>query len=118
LGEIIVELEDIVASEGRENPDFNGTLSFINVHGGYDLPEKGRIPAALKSVYTELQLPWEPQAFRSHSDANLLWASGTKPIILGPGRLEQAHSPEEFVSFEQVLLASRIYYGLLASLCE
>lgn len=118
LGEIIVELEDIVASEGRENPDFNGTLSFINVHGGYDLPEKGRIPDALKSVYTELQLPWEPQAFRSHSDANLLWASGIKPIILGPGRLEQAHSPEEFVSFEQVLLASKIYYGLLASLCE
>ncbi len=26
-----------------------------------------------------------------------------KPIILGPGSLEQAHSPDESVSFEQVL---------------
>jgi len=118
LGEIIMELEDIVAGEGRENPDFNGTLSFINVHGGYDLPEKGQIPETLKKVYAELQLPWQPQAFRSHSDANLLWASGTKPVILGPGGLEQAHSPDEFVSFEQVLLASKVYYGLLAALTE
>lgn len=115
-GEIIVELEDIVAGEARENPDFNGTLSFINVHGGYDLPEKGHIPKTLKKVYAELQMPWQPQAFRSHSDANLLWASGTKPVILGPGGLEQAHSPDEFVSFEQVLLASKVYYGLLAAL--
>ena len=116
LGEIMVELEEFVVRERQESPDFNGTLSFTNVHAGYELPEKGHFVEKLKAAYVEQQLPWEPQAFRSHSDANLLWAAGIKPIILGPGTLDQAHSPEESVSFEQVLAASKVYHTLLDSL--
>ncbi|MFZ2446142.1 MAG: M20/M25/M40 family metallo-hydrolase [Syntrophobacteraceae bacterium] len=118
LGEIIMEIEEILVNGRRESPDFNGALSFSNVHAGYELPEKGRFAEVLKRVYAERRLPWEPQDFRSHSDANLLWAAGTKPIILGPGSLEQAHSPDESVSFEQVLLASKVYHDLIASLCD
>lgn len=117
-GEIIMELEDILVSERRENPDFNGSLSFNNVHSGYELPEKGHFIETLKRVYADRELPWEPQAFRSHSDANLLWEAGIKPIILGPGSLEKAHSPDESVSFEQVLLASELFYSLILSMCD
>ncbi|MEN6437925.1 MAG: M20/M25/M40 family metallo-hydrolase [Syntrophobacter sp.] len=115
-GEIIMELEEILISEKQESPDFSGSLSFNNVHAGYVLPEKGSFVEVLKKVYSEQQLPWEPQAFRSHSDANLLWAAGTKPIILGPGRLEQAHSPDESITFDQVLLASKVYFSMLRAM--
>ncbi|MHC1726465.1 MAG: M20 family metallopeptidase [Syntrophobacteraceae bacterium] len=118
LGEIIMELEDIPLKERKESPDFNGSLSFTNVHAGYELPEKGFFIEKLKHEYAGRQLPWAPRAFPSHSDANLLWAAGIKPIILGPGRLEQAHSPDESISFQQVLLASELYYSLMSSLCE
>lgn len=118
MGEVLMELEDILMMERQESPAFDGSITFLNVHSGYELPEKGQVVEALKRVYTEQQLPWEPQAFRSHSDANLLWAAGIKPIILGPGTLEKAHSPDESVSFEQVLSASRVYYGLLEALCD
>lgn len=118
MGEIIVELEEIVANERQENPDFRGSISFMNVHAGYALPEKGRMVKKLRDAYSGEPLPWEPRAFPSHSDANLLWAAGIKPVILGPGSLERAHSPDESVSFEQVLIASRVYYKLLVSLCE
>ncbi len=118
LGEIIMEFEEILDSERRENPEFNGSLNFDNVHSGYELPEKGQFIEALKRVYEDCQLPWEPQAFRSHSDANLLWEAGIKPIILGPGSLEQAHSPDESVPFHQVLLASEMYYNLIVSMCD
>jgi acetylornithine deacetylase/succinyl-diaminopimelate desuccinylase-like protein len=30
-------------------------------------------------------------------------------IILGPGRLEQAHSPQESVQFNQVVQAAQVY---------
>jgi acetylornithine deacetylase len=88
----------------------------VSVHSGYELPHKGELAEKLKRVYLERGLSWEPRAFRSHSDANLLWASGIKPVILGPGSLEQAHSSHESVSFEQVATASDIYYDLIASL--
>ncbi len=118
LGEIIMELEDLIANEKKESADFNGSLSFINVHAGYELPEKGLLIEKLKGVYAGQNLQWEPHAFRSHSDANLLWASGIKPIILGPGSLEKAHSPDESVSFAQVLSAFDVYCDLLTSMSE
>jgi acetylornithine deacetylase len=51
--------------------------------------------------------------FRSHSDGNLFYEAGVKPLLLGPGELEVAHTPEEQTNFTQVLEAARIY----ASLC-
>ena len=71
---------------------------------------------ALKAVYARRSVPLECQAFRSHSDANELWAAGVKPLLLGPGQLEKAHAHEESVSFGQVRLAAEIYLELLASL--
>ena len=35
---------------------------------------------------------------------------GVKPIVLGCGELEKAHSPEESISFPQVLAIAEIYY--------
>jgi acetylornithine deacetylase len=51
-------------------------------------------------------------AFRSHSDGNLFFAAGTKPLILGPGSLETAHTPDEQVVFAEVTAAARIYAAL------
>lgn len=116
IGEITLELEQILIQERLENPDFDGTLRFATIHAGYELPDKWPMVEALKDVYAKRSLPWQPQAFRSHSDANLLWAAGMKPILLGSGQLEKAHAPDESVSFEQVLTAARLYLDLLISL--
>jgi acetylornithine deacetylase len=51
-------------------------------------------------------------AFRSHSDGNLFFAAGVRPLILGPGSLETAHTPDERVAFEEVSAAARIYAAL------
>jgi acetylornithine deacetylase len=118
LGEITLEIEEIMERERSENQGFSGSLRFTTIHTGYELPEKGSMFKALKSTFEKHSLPWEPQAFPSHSDANLLWAAGVKPILLGPGQLELAHAPDEAVSFQEVLLASRIYLDLLVSLSE
>jgi acetylornithine deacetylase len=116
LGEITLEIEEILMRERQENPDFNGTLRFTTIHAGYELPEKGPLVQSLKEIYARHSLPWKPEAFRSHSDANLLWAAGVKPILMGPGQLEKAHARDEDVSFEQVLTACEIYYDLLVSI--
>ena len=51
-------------------------------------------------------------AFRSHSDGNLFFAAGVNPLILGPGSLETAHTPDERVVFDEVSGAARIYAAL------
>ena len=70
----------------------------------------------LRETFKKVSLSWEPQDFRSHSDGNVLWASGVDPIILGPGSLDAAHTPQESVSFEQVVNAAQLYLNFALSL--
>ena len=58
---------------------------------------------------------FEPTAFRSHSDANLLWNAGIRPLVLGPGQLEKAHTSDESISFSEVASAAEIYIALARS---
>lgn len=116
IGTIATELEEIMLREREENPRLDAELRIVTIDDGYELPEKGRMVDALKAVYTRRSLPWEPQSFQSHSDANQLWAAGVKTILLGPGKLEMAHAPEESVSFQQICLATQLYLDLLMNI--
>lgn len=69
----------------------------------------------LPSVFDGHGLPWKPGPFPSHSDANRLWAVGTKPILLGCGRLCEAHTPGESIAFDPVRRAAEIYFDTVAA---
>jgi len=109
VSEICLEIEELVSRERLAVPSIEASVHFTTVHGGYELPERGRVIEALKACFAECAMAWEPLAFPSHSDANQLWTAGVKPIILGCGKLEKAHSPDEEVSFQQVLGAAELY---------
>ena len=110
VSEISLEIEELLSKERHASPSVESSVHFTLVHSGYELPERGPVIEALKATFSEQSLSWEPLAFPSHSDANQLWTAGVKPIILGCGRLEKAHSPDEEVSFEQVLGAAELYF--------
>jgi acetylornithine deacetylase len=112
IGDIMMELEGLLAKAQEEDPGLDATLRFDTIDSGYVLPEKGILVEALRSVYACHSLEWAPQPFPSHSDANQLWASGVKPILLGCGRIDEAHAPDESVSFQQVCLAAQLYLDL------
>ncbi|MBN1644271.1 MAG: M20/M25/M40 family metallo-hydrolase, partial [Dehalococcoidales bacterium] len=103
------ELEQLIETARKEIPGLNTVLRFEEAHVGYSISLERPLVKKLQGVFQKMSLPWEPQDFRSHSDANILWTDGVDPIILGPGRLEKAHAPEESVSFKQVLQAAQIY---------
>jgi acetylornithine deacetylase len=106
------ELEEMVEAAGADIPDLNTRLKFEETHAGYRISEERPLISKLKETYTKMSLPWEPQDFRSHSDGSILWAAGVDPIVLGPGRLEAAHTPEESVTFPQVVQAAQLYLNL------
>ena len=116
IGDITVEIEEIIESYREKNPHPEMSLRFTTLHSGFALPEKGPIVESLKQVFASHALSWNPEVFRSHSDANILWAAGVKPIILGPGQLEKAHAPEESISFNQACQAAGIYHDMMISL--
>ena len=110
------ELEQLVKSAGGNINGLNARLKFEETYAGYRISEDRPLIGKLKETYKEMSLPWEPQDFRSHSDGSALWAAGVDPIVIGPGRLEAAHTPEESVSFQQVVQAAQLYLQLAQSL--
>ncbi|HEY3307995.1 MAG TPA: M20/M25/M40 family metallo-hydrolase [Desulfuromonadaceae bacterium] len=87
-------------------------VSFDFASRGYNLGTENRLVPVLQNIYTQLGLPLQLDAFRSHSDGNLFFAAGSSPLILGPGSLEAAHTADELVVFAEVLAAARIYAAL------
>ena len=116
IGDISLELEEIVDRVQKESPQVDTNIRLATIEAGYELPERGSVVEALQATYSRHSLAWEPHPFPSHSDANQLWASGVKPILLGPGQLDKAHAPEESISFQQVVDAAELYRDLIISL--
>ena len=112
-GAMCSELEEVATASltGRSLKPVE--VRFHTIQDGYDLPGKGAVVETLQWVYDQRGLPWQPAAFPSHSDANLLWAHGVKPILLGPGSLAKAHVPEESIGVEEILAAAEIYRQLI-----
>jgi acetylornithine deacetylase len=111
-----VELAQLMEAARKDISGLDARLEFEDTYPGYRISPDELTVKKLKETYQQLSLPWGPQEFRSHSDGNVLWAAGVSPIILGPGRLEAAHTPEESVSLHQVVQAAQVYLNLALSL--
>jgi acetylornithine deacetylase len=116
IDDIKGEMRRLVREAGKEIAGLNASLEFVSTYPGYRLDPEEPLAFKLKETFARLGLPWRPQDFRSHSDGNVLSAAGVSPVILGPGRLEAAHAPEESVPFEQVVRAAQVYLDLASSL--
>jgi acetylornithine deacetylase/succinyl-diaminopimelate desuccinylase-like protein len=55
----------------------------------------------------------DPMGFRGWTEADPLRnVVGADTLVLGPGKVAQAHSPDEFVAMDEVELAADIYVGV------
>jgi acetylornithine deacetylase len=105
-------IRSIAADAGRVIPELDVELSFDFASHGYDLGSSSRPAGLLQKIYTRLGRKSDLDVFRSHSDGNIFHAAGSRPIILGPGSLDCAHTPDEHVVFGEVIEAARIYAAL------
>jgi acetylornithine deacetylase len=97
-------------------PGLDLNVDFDFASAGYNLGLDNPLAQVIEQSYPKLGLPLKWDAFRSHSDGNLFFAAGCKPLILGPGALEICHTPEEQVEFAEVLSAARIYAAICLGL--
>ncbi|MFU8819661.1 MAG: M20 family metallopeptidase [Desulfurivibrio sp.] len=93
-------------------PDLNLDFTCNFAAPGYNLELDNPLTDRLRQTYDQLEIPWRQDAFRSHSDGNLFYQAGVNPLILGPGALEVAHTPEEHTTMAEVLNAVKIYLSL------
>lgn len=106
------EVRSLAATAGQQIPDLDLEVSFAFASSGYTLADDNDLARSLMDIYPRLLLSLRSDVFRSHSDGNLFYEAGVSPLLLGPGELEVAHTPDERTFFSQVLGAARIYAAL------
>lgn len=105
-------IRSLVAASDRYVPGLDIEVSFEFASAGYNIGTDNHLAEILREIYPLLGLELHLDAFRSHSDGNLFFAAGCKPLILGPGLLETAHTPDEHVDRNEIYAAARIYAAL------
>ncbi len=109
------DLENIVAPDALGMSSLDLYMRFEDTYAGYEISPNRAFVKRLRKVYESRSRGWSPQLFRSHSDGNVLWNAGIDPIVLGPGRLDLAHSQDEGVSFSEVVQAAELYLDIARS---
>jgi acetylornithine deacetylase len=105
-------MEEQVEGSAAFVDDLDIEMTFTFDSRGYRLDTDNWLADLLEDIYPRLNLPLQYDAFRSHSDGNLFFEAGVSPLILGPGSLETAHTPDEQTSLNEVEAAARIYAAL------
>ncbi len=105
-------IEKLCAGARGHIADLDLELAFDFASRGFNLGTEQPLGHLLRRIYSGLGFPLRFDAFRSHSDGNLFYQAGVNPLILGPGALEAAHTPDEQTSFNEVLAAAKIYAAL------
>lgn len=106
------EIETQLAVASETIPDLHLAVTFEFSANGYQLGNDNWAGAVLETIYSRLALPLQYTPFRSHSDGNLFFEAGVMPLLLGPGSLETAHTPDEHTPLFEVESAARIYAAL------
>lgn len=102
------ELEELLAKVGESVPDFQGRLTepSLLVPANEVSSDEPLVVALSESVEEVFGEPQELQGFLAGSDAAYY---GSPAVICGPGSIEQAHTTNEFIAIEDLVLATRVY---------
>lgn len=102
------ELEELLAKVEENVPDFQSELTepSLLVPANEIASDEPLVEALQESSDEILGESQELQGFLAGSDAAYY---GSPAVICGPGSIEQAHTTNEFVSVEDLVLATRFY---------
>lgn len=92
---------------------------------GFDIRLMSQIPAMDNSPETEVVALAQALSGNRNigkvsygTEGSQFQQAGIPTVICGPGSIEQAHKPNEFVSLEQIAHSETFLRGLMARLCE
>ncbi len=92
---------------------------------GFDIQLMSQIPALNNRAETEVVALAQALSGNTEigkvsygTEGSQFQAAGIPTVICGPGSIEQAHKPNEFVTLEQIAQSEAFMRGLMGRLCE
>jgi acetylornithine deacetylase len=108
VADAITDLEAILMELGKERPDLRVDWSTDVEYEPFEV--SADLPGCHALRLTAAEVTGRRIGFRglrATTDAVFLIQAGTNAVVFGPGNVEQAHRPDEFVSIRQLIEATR-----------
>jgi acetylornithine deacetylase/succinyl-diaminopimelate desuccinylase family protein len=127
LSDVLKEYEDILAELSREDPDFKGTLCRMesSLMKKYDhvpmetSPEDPLVLCVKASLEAITGAPPRLTTRRGWTDAAILNYYGKiATVVYGPGDISRSHTPEEYITVEELWEGFQVYALIAAKYCQ
>lgn len=92
-----------------KSPDY---VHWETTYAGDPLPTSKEKRVAAESICRQFELPVATDV-DFYTEASIFSAAGYVSIVLGPGHIAQAHTPDEWVSIEQLERCTRLYAEIM-----
>lgn len=104
--------EDMIASLSSKDPEFKAELTRHRASEPLDVPLNSRIVAILRDILGT-RIVGAPY----YTEAVNYTKAGIPTVICGPGSIDQAHTPDEYVSLEQLELGLSTFKEAVKRIC-
>ena len=112
--EVVAGIERLLEGLRREHPDLVVRIGEPVIHPALDPRPGAALAAHVGSVLASLGLSDAVGGVGYGTHASTLSSVGRIPsVVLGPGRIEQAHGSEEWVDLHELRSAVRVYAALM-----
>jgi len=104
--------EDMITSLSSKDPEFKAELTRHGANEPLDIPLDSRIVATLRDILGT-RIVGAPY----YTEAVNYTKAGIPTVICGPGSIDQAHTPDEYVSLEQLELGLSTFKEAVKRIC-
>lgn len=104
--------EDMIASLSSKDPEFKAELTRHGASEPLNVPLDSRIVATLRDILGT-RIVGAPY----YTEAVNYTKAGIPTVICGPGSIDQAHTPDEYVSLEQLELGLSTFKEAVKRIC-
>ncbi len=104
--------EDMIASLSSQDPEFKAELTRHGASEPLNVPLDSRIVATLRDILGT-RIVGAPY----YTEAVNYTKAGIPTVICGPGSIDQAHTPDEYVSLEQLELGLSTFKEAVKRIC-
>lgn len=111
--QVIEHYEEVSANLRNRFPEFEIQHTPLLLDWPMETPTGTPIVTTTRRVLDNIGLPATPIGVPFGSDASKFVRAGIPSIVLGPGSIDEAHTPDEFVALDQVCQAVTIYKSIM-----
>ncbi|MGI8619204.1 MAG: ArgE/DapE family deacylase [Gemmatimonadaceae bacterium] len=109
----IAEIEAALERVQSRTPNLSATVTLKTAQLPSDVPESSPIVRELSAALSDEGIEPRIEGFTAWTDAALFNAAGIPAICFGPGDIALAHAAEEYVSVEDIEIATTVLARLL-----